>query len=181
MNHRNLTARALALAALAAGTVATAGTVAVARSASHGALHASTVLRDAAGNDVGRASFVEDADGTLHVNVKVEGLAPGRHGIHIHGVGACSPDFAAAGGHHNPGGTSHGAHAGDLPNLVVNVEGRGRLNATTDRATLSAGALSVFDADGSALVIHAAEDDMVTNPAGNSGPRIACGVIGADG
>jgi Cu-Zn family superoxide dismutase len=118
------------------------------------------------------------------VNVHVDGMTPGRHGIHIHAVGLCEPaTFGSALGHHNPLGTTHGldsesgGHAGDLPNLVVNPAGIGRLDATTDRATLSAGATSVFDANGSALVIHAGPDDQVTDPTGNSGARVACGVI----
>ena len=73
--------------------------------------------------------------------------------------------------------TPEGAHAGDLPNLVVSADGSGSLSATTERLTLSAGPRSVFDADGSALIIHAAADDQVTNPTGNSGGRIAGGVI----
>lgn len=148
-----------------------------------GASHASTELRDPAGAVVGWAKFTEDANGILHVNVQVRGLAEGLHGIHIHAVGQCSPTFAAAGGHHNPLGHDHGldsptgAHAGDLPNLTVNGAGNGHLDATSDRATLSAGPVSIFDLDGSALVIHFGEDDQVTNPTGNSGSRIACGVI----
>lgn len=178
MNHRHLTACALALGAPVAAAAGTALASGADRPAD-GALHASVALVDTSGAEVGWAELVEDASGTVHVNVKVDGLSPGLHGIHVHSVGACSPDFAAAGPHHNPLGAVHGAHAGDLPNLVVNPEGRGHLNATTDNATLSAGPLSVFDADGSALVIHAAEDDLVTNPTGNSGARIACGVIAA--
>lgn len=170
---------ALAGAALAVG-------VPVLALASTGATHASAELRDAGGAVVGWADLTEDATGRLHVNVHVNGISAGLHGIHIHAVGACSPDFAAAGGHHNPLGASHGlesptgAHAGDLPNLEVNVAGIGHLDATSDRASLSNGPTTVFDADGSALVIHAGPDDQVTNPTGNSGGRIACGVIVAD-
>jgi Cu-Zn family superoxide dismutase len=118
--------------------------------------------------------------------VQVEGLAPGRHGIHLHAIGQCvGPAFASAGGHHNPLGVQHGldnpagAHAGDLPNLEVNVAGRGHLDAVSHHAALSDGPVSLLDADGSAIVIHASEDDQVTNPTGNSGARIACGVIEA--
>ena len=179
MNHRHVTACALTLGAGAAALAVGAVVVAAERPAD-AALHASAVLVDASGAEIGWATFVEDATGTVHVNVKVDGLSPGRHGIHVHRVGACSPDFAAAGSHHNPLGAAHGSHAGDFPNLDVNTNGRGRLNASTDRATLSAGSLSVFDADGSALVVHAAEDDLVSDPTGNSGARIACGVITAD-
>ena len=153
-----------------------------------GALHASASLVDTDGHSVGWARFTEDATGIVHVNVHAWGLTPGLHGIHIHAIGTCTlgqapTAFASAGGHHNPLGHTHGledppgAHAGDLPNLIVNVAGRGHLDATTDRATLSGGATSVFDGDGSALVIHAATDDQVTNPTGNSGGRVACGAI----
>ena len=153
-----------------------------------GATHASATIRDGSGAPIGWARFTEDAAGRLHVNVKVEGLAPGLHGIHIHGVGLCEgPAFTTAGTHHNPLGALHGlddpagAHAGDLPNLVVNVEGRGRLNTVSDRATLSPGAVSVFDGNGSAIVIHALEDDQEsTSATGNSGTRVACGVLVAN-
>ena len=121
-----------------------------------GALHASVALADPSGAPVGSAKLVEDGRGRVHLNVHVQGMTPGRHGIHVHNVGACTSAataFSGAGSHHNPGGAVHGAHAGDLPNLTVN------------------------DADGSALVVHAAEDDLVTDPTGNSGGRIACGVI----
>jgi len=167
---------ALAGAALAVGAP-------VLALASTGAAHASAELRDAGGAVVGWADFTEDASGRLHVNVHVKGISAGLHGIHIHAVGACSPDFLASGGHHNPLGATHGldsptgAHAGDLPNLEVNVAGVGHLDATSDRASLSNGPTTVFDADGSALIIHAGPDDQVTNPTGNSGGRIACGVI----
>lgn len=151
------------------------------------ARHAVAAFVDADGAAVGWARLVEDARGTVHVNAHVEGLAPGRHGIHIHAVGACAPTFAAAGGHLNPGGRQHGLdnpdgpHAGDLPNLIVNGEGVGHLNATTDRVTLGGGVAALFDIDGSALIIHANEDDQVTNATnGNSGARVACAVIQRD-
>jgi Cu-Zn family superoxide dismutase len=148
-----------------------------------GALHASAELKNVGGDIVGWARFTEDASGILHVNVHVSGLSEGLHGIHIHSVGSCGSAFADAMGHHNPLGYVHGldtltgGHAGDLPNLVVNGAGQGHLDATSDRATLSVGLLSVFDANGSALIIHAGEDDQHTNPTGNSGGRIACGII----
>ena len=151
--------------------------------AAGGATHASAPLMNGAGQTVGWARLTGDAAGRLHLNVQVAGLTPGRHGIHLHAVGQCvGPTFISAGGHHNPLGAQHGldnplgAHAGDLPNLVVNGAGRGHLAATSHHATLS-GDYPLLDADGSAVVIHAMEDDQVTNPTGNSGARIACGVI----
>ena len=154
--------------------------------AAGGATHAGARIIDPAGQPIGWAQLTEDAAGQLHLNVQVIGLTPGRHGIHLHAVGQCvGPTFASAGGHHNPLGAEHGldnpagAHAGDLPNLVVNVAGRGHLDAVGHHATLSSGPLSLLDTDGSAIVIHAFEDDQVTNPTGNSGARVACGVIEA--
>jgi Cu-Zn family superoxide dismutase len=155
--------------------------------AASGASHAHATIIDGTGSTIGWADLTEDATGRLHVNVHVDGLTPGLHGIHLHAIGQCvGPAFTSAGGHHNPLGAQHGldnplgAHAGDLPNLSVNVNGNGHLNATSDGATLSLGPVSLFDADGSAIVIHANEDDQVTNPTGNSGARVACGVIVAD-
>ena len=145
--------------------------------------HATAVLKNAAGEDIGVARFTEDGAGVVLVNVSVEGLSPGYHGIHIHEKGDCTPPFAAAGGHYNPLGKQHGLnntqgpHAGDLPDLKVNRAGTGQLNITTDRVTLSPGPTTLFDADGSAIIIHAGPDDQMTDPAGNSGDRIACGVI----
>ena len=152
--------------------------------AAGGAVHASAEIVNTTGDVVGWAKFTEDATGTLHVNVHVAGLAPGLHGIHIHNTAACvlgtTTAFSSAGPHHNPLGAAHGNHAGDLPNLVANVAGRGHLNATSDGATLSPGQVSLFDSNGSAIVIHANPDDHVTNPTGNSGARVACGVIVAN-
>jgi len=177
--------RSRRLLAAMAGTAALALTVGAV--AASGASHASATIVDASGASIGTATFTEDATGRLHVNVHVEGLTPGLHGIHLHAIGQCvGPAFTSAGGHHNPLAAQHGldnplgAHAGDLPNLTVNVNGRGHLDATSDLATLSPDTVSLFDADGSAIVIHAAEDDQVTNPTGNSGARVACGVIVAD-
>ena len=152
--------------------------------AAGGANHAEAAIVDTTGETVGFAKFTEDGAGRLHVNVHVRGLTPGEHGIHLHAIGSCGlPGFATAGGHFNPFGRQHGLHnenghhAGDLHNLVVNAAGIGRLSTVTDGATLSAGQASLFDLDGSAIVVHAGPDDHVTNPAGNSGPRVACGVI----
>jgi len=142
-------------------------------------------LQNGDGEYVGNAIFTQTSEGVI-VQVTVEGFtaaAAGPHGIHIHMVGACTPDFAAAGSHFNPTAMQHGLdnpagpHAGDLPNLEIDADGNGAFEATTDLITLEAGDHSVFDSDGSALVIHADPDDMMTDPSGNSGDRIACGVI----
>jgi Cu-Zn family superoxide dismutase len=169
------------VAGLAAGAVA-------AGPASPG--HASGTFVDAAGATIGWLKLTQDARGDVHVNVHVKGLSAGLHGIHIHAVGACAPTFAAAGGHYNPTARRHGLenadgpHLGDLPNLVVNKGGVGRLTGRTDRVTLGDGPATLFDADGSAFIIHANEDDQVTDAGtlgpGNSGARIACAVVVAD-
>ena len=132
---------------------------------------------------VGTATLTDDG-GQVRLTVEAKGLTPGPHGIHVHAVGKCeAPGFNSAGGHHNPLGKKHGltspdgAHAGDLPNLEADASGQARYEARTDRLTLSDGPTSVFDADGSAVVIHASADDQQTDPTGNSGGRVACGVI----
>lgn len=111
-------------------------------------------------------------------------VPPGSHGIHIHTVGKCDPpDFASAGGHYNPDGKKHGLdnpegpRAGDLPLLVVAQDGTGTLETTTNLLTNRPKGKEPFDADGAALVVHASADDQKTDPTGNSGARIACGVI----
>jgi Cu/Zn superoxide dismutase len=159
-----------------------------AQSLAGGATQAGATIVDASGATVGWARLVEDASGIVHVNVHVAGLTPGLHGIHIHSIAACTPTFAAAGGHYNPLVRQHGllntsgAHAGDLPNLIVNGDGIGHLAATTDRVTLKNGPTTLFDttsgAVGSSFIIHANEDDQLTDATnGGSGGRIACGVI----
>ncbi len=109
---------------------------------------------------------------------------PGTHGIHIHTVGKCAgPDFATAGGHLNPGPKMHGKdnpmgpHAGDLLNFDVDADGKSHATLMADHVTLTDGPASLFHTGGTALVIHAMPDDYKTDPSGNSGARIACGVI----
>jgi superoxide dismutase, Cu-Zn family len=144
---------------------------------------ARAVLHDAAGKEVARATF-SAARGGVRVRVVVSALPPGKHGIHIHAAGKCEPpDFKTAAGHLNPGGKQHGlhnpagAHAGDLPNLVVAKSGKARASFVARGATLGEGEGSLLGPDGSALVVHADPDDEKTDPAGSSGARIACGVI----
>jgi Cu-Zn family superoxide dismutase len=140
-------------------------------------------LRSSRGQAVGTARFTQAGD-VVRVVIETTGLPPGPHAVHVHTVGKCDPPgFESAGGHFNPQGRQHGAlnpqgsHAGDLPNLTVAPDGNGRLEATTQQLTLGSGPTSVWDADGSALVIHAAADDFKTDPTGNAGARIACGVL----
>jgi Cu-Zn family superoxide dismutase len=144
---------------------------------------AKATLQDADGKKVATATFASTKGG-VRVTVVAEGLPPGRHGIHIHAAGKCEPpDFKTAGGHFNPAGKKHGlhnpegAHAGDLPNLVVGKAGKARATFVAHGATLGEGPGSLFSEDGTALVVHADPDDGKTDPSGNSGARIACGVI----
>ncbi len=142
------------------------------------------VVRDAGGTEKARANLTQDSQG-LKVAVQAMGMAPGTYGIHLHMVGRCdAPDFTSAGGHWNPTGAMHGMnapqgpHHGDLPNLVIGADGRGRLDFTIAGGSLT-GAQGLLDADGGALLIHAQADDYRTDPSGNSGARIACGIAQA--
>jgi superoxide dismutase, Cu-Zn family len=144
---------------------------------------ATAELKNAAGQVVGNATFNQQASG-VQVRVQVTNIESGMHGIHIHAVGKCDgPDFTTAGGHFNPGAKQHGLsnvqgpHAGDLPNLQVGANRAGSLTVTNALISLGAFESSLIDTDGSALVIHANPDDNQTDPTGNSGGRMACGVI----
>ena len=140
-------------------------------------------LADASGRPVGRAVLLQEG-GSVRILIDLTGVAPGTKAIHIHEVGRCDPpSFESAGAHFNPTKAQHGTanprgpHAGDLPNITVDATGRGHLELSATRVTLEKGSTSVFDADGSALILHEGADDLRTDPAGNSGARIACGVI----
>src|SRR5262245_8831995 len=140
-------------------------------------------LRNARGESVGSA-LLREQDGQVHIVVQAGGLSPGPHAIHVHAAGRCEPPaFQSAGDHFNPLAKKHGlespegAHAGDLPNLEVGANGQVEYVAVTDRLTLGPGPTSVFDADGSAIVVHALPDDQRTDPAGNSGERELCGPL----
>jgi Cu-Zn family superoxide dismutase len=146
------------------------------------------VISNVDGTVVGTAQVWEESSGVVHVEIASLALPPGTHGIHFHEVGRCdggSTAFSTAGAHYNPTGREHGldnprgAHAGDAPNIVTPAAGFGRVAFSTDRVRLSPGASTLFDADGSAIVVHANPDDQVSQPAGNSGGRIACGVLRA--
>ena len=140
-------------------------------------------LRDSGGRLVANASAMSSGD-RLRVRVEAAGLAPGSYAAHIHAVGRCDPPgFESAGPHWNPTGREHGsqnpdgAHFGDLPNLLVGANGEGSLEFGIAGAALSGGRNALLDEDGAALVIHANPDDYRTDPGGNSGARLACGVF----
>lgn len=153
--------------------------------------HAKVKLSDANGAEVGFVKLTKQG-GKVIVRGEVSGLTPGFHGFHVHGVGECVPPFTSAGGHYNPGGTGHGSHAGDMPSLLVNADGTAELQFATDRYSID----DLRDADGSAIIVHAAPDnfaniptryqsttegvfgpDSATLSTGDAGGRVLCGVI----
>ncbi len=142
-------------------------------------------LRDPQGTPVGTAELVEGPGG-VSINANITGgVEPGEHGIHVHETGALTPSFEAAGDHFNPMDNNHGfespngPHAGDLENIVVGPDGTASYSTVNERVTLSGGPNSLLDGDGSALVVHAMPDDYVTDPSGDTGDRVAAGVIEA--
>lgn len=138
-------------------------------------------LNAANGSAVGNVVITRRGGETL-VSVNITGTAGATHGMHLHAVGKCEAPFTSAGPHLNPGGHQHGkenpqgAHLGDLPNITIAATGRGSASASlgNDSAAIDA---ALLDADGTAVVLHAAADDYRTDPSGNSGARIACGVL----
>ncbi len=144
---------------------------------------ASAPLKNAEGKEVGSANLTQTPHGVL-INLSVKGLPPGEHAFHVHAVGKCETPFTSAGGHFNPGNKKHGMmvpegqHAGDMPNLHVPQSGDLTVEVMNVNITLEKGKPnSVFDADGSAIVIHAGSDDYKSDPTGDAGGRIACGII----
>ena len=138
---------------------------------------------NATGDKIGTATLMPSAGG-VRIDLSVSQLPPGTHGIHIHTAGKCEgPDFKTAGGHFNPADKKHGRdnpagpHNGDLPNLEVGPDGKATTSLLDTNVTLSDGPNSLFHDGGTSIVIHAMQDDYKTDPAGNSGARIACGVI----
>jgi Cu-Zn family superoxide dismutase len=150
---------------------------------SEAGLSAEATLKDKDGKQVGYAVLIQTSDGVRFALTGYR-LPQGVHAVHIHEVGKCDPpDFMTAGGHFNPTGKQHGRlnpagpHAGDLPNMEVKATGEGGFEITTKAVTLGSGRTSLFGPSGTSLVVHAGPDDEKTDPAGNSGARIACGVI----
>lgn len=144
---------------------------------------ASAAMLAADGSRRGDATVTETEAG-LRVAVRATGLTPGIHAVHIHTTGTCTPpDFTSAGGHWNPQGRQHGKdnptgmHMGDMPNLAAGADGTGQMEYLIPGGTLREGATPLLDADGAAVVIHAQADDNKTDPAGNAGGRIACGIL----
>lgn len=170
IRNRLLTAGLVAAVALATALPAVAQT-------------ASAPLKDAQGKEVGSANLTQTPRGVL-INLSVKGLPPGEHAFHVHAVGKCEPPFTSAGGHFNPDHKKHGlmanegAHAGDMPNLHIPQNGDLTVEVLNAAVTLDKGKPnSLLDSDGSALVIHAGTDDYKTDPTGDAGGRIACGVV----
>lgn len=144
---------------------------------------AKATLQSADGKDAGSVTLTQTPSGVL-LSLSVKGLPAGEHAFHVHAVGKCETPFTSAGGHFNPGNKKHGimvaegAHAGDMPNLHIPASGELTVEVHNSMITLEKDKPnSVFDADGSAVVIHAGKDDYKTDPTGDAGGRIACGVV----
>jgi Cu-Zn family superoxide dismutase len=172
--HRTI----FALAALSLAT--TAGCTTTTQQA--GSEIGSAMIADRDGRNVGTTTLYSQAD-EVTISVSLNGLAAGIHAVHLHTAGNCSADdFTSAGGHLNPAGMQHGslnpqgAHLGDLPNVEVSSEGAGTVSAIL-RGPGANIVPDIFDADGTALVVHAGPDDYRSDPAGAAGPRVACGVF----
>jgi Cu-Zn family superoxide dismutase len=179
-----------AVLALAAGAL-TAPLYAVEGSGSTSSNHVKVELVNASGADVGFVKLTQQG-GKVIVRGEIEALTPGFHGFHVHAVGQCVAPFTSAGGHYNPAGVGHGLHAGDMPSLLVLDDGSAEGQFSTDNFSIA----ELFDADGSAIIVHAGPDnfaniptrylsttegvfgpDSATLATGDAGARVACGVV----
>jgi superoxide dismutase, Cu-Zn family len=149
-------------------------------SMSSGPRASATLMSTSESTASGTVDLAQKADGSVDVTVKLTGVPPGVHGFHIHDKGDCGDNGNAAGGHFNPASTAHGApgvephHAGDFGNVTADASGNVNTHFNTRSVTLDAGANS---AAGHAIILHANPDDLMTQPTGNAGARIACGVV----
>lgn len=139
-------------------------------------------MKDAKGVSLGTMTFEQTPHGVL-IKADLKGLPAGTHALHVHEIGKCDPPFKTAGGHFNPTHKEHGLknvkgmHAGDMPNVEVPASGEAHVEVLNPNISLAPGLGDLLDADGSAVVLHAGVDDYASNPAGNAGDRIACGVV----
>lgn len=165
---------AFALVALAAGAFA-------AGAGAQGMAHID--VKDATGKSVGMAMISAAKDGGVSIAVDFKGLPPGEHALHFHMTAKCEPPFTSAGGHFNPTAKKHGMqnpegpHAGDMANFTVAANGTAKTTIVNKNVTMGDGANSIYANGGTALMIHAGADDMKTDPSGNAGDRIACGLV----
>lgn len=186
---RTLLAIAAAVALAVAGCGDDETDIAVGYFADNSGATASASIIGTDGTEMGSASFRQGPTGVL-IKVNVSGLSPGGHGIHLHAVGTCSPDFKASGGHINPSGeeglhgllgsgpSDDGTDHGDLPNIYAAADGEATAEFFTTFVTVDGGSMpALLDDDGSALVIHENPDDHITQPIGGAGGRVACGII----
>lgn len=181
--------RGLLVAVVTAVGVAGSTAAAVEASSSDGPKAGAAMARmhDAQGNSLGRVWFLPRAGGKVAVRAATSFLPAGFHGFHVHAVGTCQPPFTSAGGHYNPSSSGHGSHSGDMPVLYVGADGLAWAEFQTDALVVD----ELFDADGSAVIIHAGPDNYANIPArysatgpdattlatGDAGARIACGVV----
>jgi Cu-Zn family superoxide dismutase len=141
-------------------------------------------MRDGHGKTVGTLTIAPHSNGGVRFTGRLTDVPPGVHGIHIHEFGKCdAPDFKSAGAHFSPSGKQHGKfnpqgwHEGDIGNVRIDPNGSAEVSMINEGVTLAAGPNSLLKPGGTSLVLHADPDDLKTDPSGNSGDRIACGII----